>query len=80
MTPLSLLLGPPEIAYVRDANGYSGGYQGTQRLPSLQLTSPVHRIHLNASYNSSSDGVGCAMTYIAATLNNSCDNHLSLHL
>ncbi|GFU27275.1 hypothetical protein TNCV_1694311 [Trichonephila clavipes] len=31
------------------------------------------------SNNPSSVGVGCAMTYAAVTLNNSCENHLSLH-
>ncbi|GFT66429.1 hypothetical protein TNCV_3208681 [Trichonephila clavipes] len=45
----------------------------------LQLTSPAHRICLNASNNPSSIGVGCAMTYAAATSNNSCDNPLWLH-
>ncbi|GFV83289.1 hypothetical protein TNCV_1900151 [Trichonephila clavipes] len=61
---------PPEITYTEDAGGYNGRSHGKR----IVVASTG-----NASTpdNPSFVGVGCAMTYMAITLDNFCDNHLS---
>ncbi|GFW24493.1 hypothetical protein TNCV_607341 [Trichonephila clavipes] len=46
----------------------------------LSLTLPAHQICKNPYDSPSSIGVGSSMTYVVATSNNFCDNHLSLNL